>query len=63
LVPRFVNDQFPNEYNTTVFDTFSTGIVVDGSPVELTLFDTAGTVSRSWGQSDGWYRFQILGPR
>lgn len=38
----FSKDEFPNGYIPTVFETYVAQLEVDGKPVELALWDTAG---------------------
>lgn len=38
----YSQDSFPCDYVPTVFDTFTTTVIVDGNITELTLWDTAG---------------------
>ena len=42
LLIVFSKDEFPEEYVPTVFETYVADIEVDGRPVELALWDTAG---------------------
>jgi len=42
LLTTYAEDHFPNEYVPTVFDNFSTNVVVDGQAINLNLWDTAG---------------------
>jgi len=42
LLIVFSKDEFPEEYIPTVFETYVADIEVDGRPVELALWDTAG---------------------
>ncbi|XP_020025282.1 transforming protein RhoA-like isoform X1 [Castor canadensis] len=42
LLTAFSKDQFPKVYVSTVFKNYVAGIEVDGTPVELALWDTAG---------------------
>lgn len=42
LLITFSKDEFPEEYVPTVFETYVADIEVDGRPVELALWDTAG---------------------
>ena len=42
LLMTYCKDEFPTEYLPTVFDNYSTDLVVDMRQVKLTLWDTAG---------------------
>ncbi|RNA13311.1 Ras-like GTP-binding [Brachionus plicatilis] len=42
LLYAFCKDQFLDEYEVTVFETYVTDIEVDGIKIELVLWDTAG---------------------
>ena len=41
----YSQDVFPDGYVPTVFDNFVTSIVVNGKPIRLGLWDTAGLES------------------
>jgi GTPase SAR1 family protein len=50
MLMSFSNNTFPQDYVPTVFDNYNTAIMVDDTPYNLGLWDTAGK-TRSKNQS------------
>lgn len=42
LLMSYAYNNFPNEYQPTVFDNYDTDVMVNGSRYKMHLFDTAG---------------------
>lgn len=44
MLISYAKGAFPQGYVPTVFDNYAVTVTVDNRPIQLTLFDTAGTI-------------------
>jgi GTPase SAR1 family protein len=52
MLMSFANNTFPQDYVPTVFDNYNTAIMVDETPYNLGLWDTAGKNTMATMTSD-----------